>query len=327
MSKQAIDIPELSGFLYAGLCAASSDNEKRINATTSVQMLAGMFVELSLILEEPEETLDNLIDEMVITLGKEPVDNKEWDFATMPPPHITEHNTESGRDYARQYFEEWGEGIFESKDIYICLAEHCFKVWQEEGFELPQMLRLFTESAIKSMQYEIAAQELCDMAIETKMLNCGWSLGDSISALSGAAGRRLALALDDITAEKILRPQRKAQDYLDNIVYVMTQEAIRLGIPPGTDWRLGLAANDMPVNAPKELVDGAEEFCQPFFQITSIDNMLDQAVACAKAAGRMLAVAAGGELPEMAPAIAKPLAMAAMQETYKSVFVEKAIGT
>jgi hypothetical protein len=36
----------------------------------------------------------------------------------------------------------------------------------------------------------------------------------------------------------------------------------------------------------------------------------------------MLAVAAGGEVPELEPAIAKPVAMMAMTETYKSVCMD-----
>ena len=54
-----------------------------------------------------------------------------------------------------------------------------------------------------------------------------------------------------------------------------------------------------------------------------MEELEDQAVACAKAAGRMLAVTSGGEMPEIEPAIAKPLAMAAITDTYKSVCMDK----
>ena len=49
-----------------------------------------------------------------------------------------------------------------------------------------------------------------------------------------------------------------------------------------------------------------------------MDKGCDYAVACAKAAGRMIAVVSGGEEPEIAPVISKPLALAAMMEMYKS---------
>jgi len=41
----------------------------------------------------------------------------------------------------------------------------------------------------------------------------------------------------------------------------------------------------------------------------------------------MVAVAAGGEIPEIEPAIAKPLAMSAMSETYKSVCMTHSVAT
>jgi hypothetical protein len=47
-------------------------------------------------------------------------------------------------------------------------------------------------------------------------------------------------------------------------------------------------------------------------------DLREQAVACAKAAGRMIAVASVGDEPDIAPVIAKPLAMAAITETYKT---------
>ncbi|MCM2344883.1 MAG: hypothetical protein NDJ24_10025, partial [Alphaproteobacteria bacterium] len=61
------------------------------------------------------------------------------------------------------------------------------------------------------------------------------------------------------------------------------------------------------------------------FRIIGMMDLMDQAVACAKAAGRMLAVAAGGDAPELEPVIAKPLAMAAMTETFRSTGYQDAM--
>ncbi|MEM7651356.1 MAG: hypothetical protein AAF204_04660, partial [Pseudomonadota bacterium] len=70
---------------------------------------------------------------------------------------------------------------------------------------------------------------------------------------------------------------------------------------------------------------GIEPYCESFFQAMNMSNQYEQSVSCAKAAGRMLAVASGGEIPEIEPAIAKPLAMAAITETYKSVCMDHSI--
>ena len=68
---------------------------------------------------------------------------------------------------------------------------------------------------------------------------------------------------------------------------------------------------------------GADVYVMPPYCITAgeLDHLLDQAVACAKAAGRMLAVLATGDEPEIAPVIAKPLAMMAITETYQAFWM------
>jgi hypothetical protein len=66
------------------------------------------------------------------------------------------------------------------------------------------------------------------------------------------------------------------------------------------------------------LLEGVEPYTQLFFSAIPMPDLKDQAVACAKAAGRMLAVLAGGDNPEIAPVIAKPLAMMAITETYQA---------
>ena len=108
---------------------------------------------------------------------------------------------------------------------------------------------------------------------------------------------------------------------LDYLVTSMTAEAIRMGVPAGSDWKFGLAANDAPVNPPIELLEGVEPYAQLFFSAVPMSDVKDQAVACAKAAGRMLAVVATGDDPEIAHVIAKPLAMMAITETYHAFWL------
>ena len=79
----------------------------------------------------------------------------------------------------------------------------------------------------------------------------------------------------------------------------------------------------MPLNAPYELINTLGPVCDNFFDAIQLHGAEDQAVACAKAAGRMLAITAGGDLPEIEPAIAKPLAVSAMSDTYKTICMDK----
>ena len=54
-----------------------------------------------------------------------------------------------------------------------------------------------------------------------------------------------------------------------------------------------------------------------YTKFLEIDNNQHVSAMVAKACGRMLAVAAGGDFPEVEPAIAKPLAMMALMESYR----------
>ena len=76
------------------------------------------------------------------------------------------------------------------------------------------------------------------------------------------------------------------------------------------------------MDAPYALIESLEPLCTEFFQTVQLHCEYDQAVGLAKAAGRMLAVAAAGSEPDIEPAIAKPLAMAAFTESYKSVCMD-----
>jgi len=195
-----------------------------------------------------------------------------------------------------------------------------FVAWEDDGQSREETFRLLIETTMCGMAFEISAQELCDIVIDKKVAQEGWTLGDCIASLSALAGRRLAISLNSDSSSVF--SNSSPLDNLDGIVYVMTKEAVRLGVPAGSDWRFGLAANDAPVNAPIELIQAMEPYCSGFFEAIGLYGPYEQAVACAKAAGRMLAVASGGHTPEIEPAIAKPLAMAAITESYKSICLE-----
>jgi hypothetical protein len=314
--------PEMAARLYSGLIELASDQKRGTDAMRLIQHIAGVLVETFMVFEEPDRAMEASFDRLSHLLGCEPLPGLLGPKA-LPPAHILDRETERGRRAARQFFEEWLDCEFEFHDLMLVLIHNIFVSWEDDDQPRAESFRLLIECTKRCMAFEISAQELCDVVIESKVAAEGWSLGDCIAALSAVSGRRLALSLSTESCE-IFRGS-KLPENLDCIVYVMTEEAVRLGVPAGSDWRFGLAANDMPVNAPVALIVGIEPHCRRFFEAISMVNQYDQAVACAKAAGRMIAVASGGELPELEPAIAKPLAMAAITETYKSVCMEHAV--
>lgn len=314
--------PDMGARLYAELIQLATEPGKGTDAMKLIQHLSGVLVETYLVFDRPDEAMQASFCKLSRSLGCPPLQGIVTARA-LPPAHIIDRETERGRTAARMFFEDWLDCAFEFHDLILVLIHNIFAFWEVDGQKRDESLRLLIECTQRCMAYEIAAQELCDVVIEKKVASENWSLGDCVAALSAVAGRRLALSLNTESCE-IFRGSQLPEN-LDSVVYVMTQEAVRLGVPAGSDWRFGLAANDVPVNAPINLILGIEPYCQSFFKAINVENQYEQSVSCAKAAGRMLAVASGGEVPELEPAIAKPLAMAAITETYKSVCMEHAL--
>lgn len=308
--------PEMGARLYKDLIALSQDEARGIDAMRAIQHMAGVLVETYLVFEKPDEAMMAGLTKLAYLMECEPLAGAIAPHS-IPPANIVDTETEAGRAAARAFFEDWLDCAYEFHDLMITIFHNVIVSWEEDGLPREEAFRLLTECTYRAMVFEIAAQELCDVVIERKVAGESWGLAECIASLSAVSGRRLAISL---TAEvcEIFKGNNLPEN-LDKIVHVMTAEAVRLGVPAGSDWRFGLAANDTPVNAPIELIFGIEPYCEAFFDTLGIENDYIQAVCCAKAAGRMIAVASGGEVPEIEPAIAKPLAMAAMTETYKSV--------
>ena len=286
-----------------------------------LNVYAGMLTESLLLFQNPDEGLEYCYDQITKSLGTEPYEGI-LDSAALPPADVLDRYTEKGRALARDVFAEWVDCIHDFQQELIRLITQSILHWEQQKVWRAETLRLFIEITNRCMAYEMAAQELCDVIIECKIFEEQWTLADGLSALSGVCGRRLALSLNETGYWRPSRFNMLAAP-LDDVVYVMTQEATRLGIPAGCDWYKGLAANDAPPDPPSEIVDSIEPYALVFYEMIGLTTLREQAVASAKGAGRMLAIAAGGDNPEMTPVIAKPLAMAALSEMYKFVFTQE----
>lgn len=309
-----IDKAGFTAQMHDSLLAQAALGGEEIDGMRLVQLIAGILTETLLLFDDPDEGLAASFCALERMLGCAPHDGP-LGIEALPPGWLIDYETEQGRVLARKLFEEWLDCAYEFHDLVLFIVHNLLLRLEQDGQPRGETLRLFIECATRCMAYEIAAQELCDVVIENKIGGEGWSMGESVAGLSAVAGRCLALSQN--ACQRFSTPA--LPDKLDQVAYVMTQEAVRLGIPAGTDWRFGLAANDTPVTAPFDLIFSLWPVCKEFLAVINLHDPVDQAVACAKAAGRMLAVAAGGENPDMEPVIAKPLAMAAMTDTYKTV--------
>jgi hypothetical protein len=318
--------------IHHAIQCMSEEEGKGIDAMKAITLLAGMYVESAFLFDNCEESLQGMFLKLGRELSCEPLGG-EMDYEAMPPATIIDFDSEMGRAIAREFFEEWLDCEYEFHELLMSITQQLFMRLEavistndirQTGQRRAESFRLLVECTYRAMAYELAAQELCDVVIEKKIGVDGWNMADSISGLAGLAGRKLSLSHGG-RDECCWFRGGDLPDLLDQTAYVMTQEAVRLGLPTGTDWRFGLPANDTPANAPTILVGEIEGICEGFFEAVQLFDYHDQAVCAAKAAGRMLAVACGGERPDLEPAIAKPLSMAALTETYKSACVEAAV--
>ena len=320
-----IDKPEFTSHIMRALMSLStvtgeSDSDSQgIDGAKLLMNLAGVMTETLMLFDDPDECLGAYYHRLSHMLQSEPFPGEFADKA-LPPAYIIDYETERGRELAKNLFADWQECAFEFYELMLFVSHNLIMSMEQAGQPRSEIFKMLIAITNKAMGYELAAQELCDIVIENKIGGEGWRMADSVSGLSAIAGR--AVALSQNACELFAQPA--LPDKLDQIAYVMTQEAIRLGVPAGTDWRFGLAANDCHYNAPYELISSLWPDCHELFYHMDIMDLMDQSVACAKAAGRMLALMAGGEVPEIEPVIAKPLAMAAMTDTYKTVCYDHA---
>ena len=311
--------PKMAAQIYKSLMRFSMQDNGKQDAMRVLMLLSGIVVEMSLVFDDaPDEAACSVLEKLSHSLQSKP-NIGQLGYKALPPSALIDQEIEKGRAIDREVFTEWEECTFEFYHFFVEFAHDIFMTWEQEGYRRSDMLRLFSECVYRGLAYEIAAQELCDMVIDKKACLFHWDLNACIAALSALAGHKLAWS-DSILLHYGLRA---AIDDLDQIMYTMTQEAVRLGVPAGSNWRFGLAANDVPLNAPYDLINTLGPHCDELFTAIQLLGAEDQAVACAKAAGRMLAITAGGDLPEIEPAIAKPLAVSAMTDTYKIICMDK----
>jgi len=308
--------------IHTSIQAMAEEPEMGTDAMKVLMLYSGMLVECAFLFDNCEEALEGAFARLADLLDCEPYAGDLGNRA-LPPSHIIDFDAEQGRALAREFFEEWLDCNYEFQDMVLFLIQQSLARWEMFGQPRSESFRLLVEATYKAMAFELAAQELCDAIIEQKIGVSHWKLADSVAALAGTSGYKLAQSHEGRDQCCWFRGS-DLPDVLDQTAYVMTQEAVRHGLCSTTDWRFGLPANDTPVNPPTALIRDMEPLCLGFFNAIEMYDLNDQAVACAKAAGRMLAIASGGKKPELEPAIAKPLAMAAITESYKSVCVEYA---
>lgn len=311
---------DVAARVHRTLYALSKDPDQGTDGMKMLLLISGMLVETAFLFDNCEEALEGSFEKLADYLSCEPY-RQDYSALSLPPSAIIDFDAEHGRALAREFFEEWLDCAYEFHDMLLFLTQQTFMRWETMGQTRSESFRLLVDCTYRAAAFELAAQELCDVVIEYKICRETWNTAETITGLAGLSGYKLALSQDGQNQCSWFLGHN-FPDILDQTAYVMTQEATRLGVSPGPDWRFGLPANDCAIKPPLDLIHSLEPTCKGFFEAIHMIDPQDQSVAYAKAAGRMLAVASGGERPEIEPVIAKPLAMSAMTESYKGVCAE-----
>ena len=303
--------------LQSSLFAFCEPREDRVEVHNLLQTLSGILVETMLLFETPEEGLVCCLDNIAAQLNISTETLAEDAIFSPAPAFELDCHAEQGRLLVKEILEDWMECTHEFRKFIETFTIQNLLVWEDHGIERADLYAYLYNSSIRFMAYEIAAQELCEIVIDELIGGWGWTLLDNISGLSAVSGYKLAQSLDQ--EQCMIFQGADIPKHMDHIIHVMTQEAVRYGTPAGSDWKFGIAANDVPPNPPWEILCGVSPYADKILDCLPLPDLTDQAAACAKAAGRLIAVAAGGEEPEYEHFIVKPLALSAMGESYKSI--------
>ncbi|MAS86374.1 MAG: hypothetical protein CMH30_00135 [Micavibrio sp.] len=312
MTQNEETLSERIRALHARVAHLCLEPGKGIDTMRMIQIYAGMVCELLLEYELPGEMMASFEDDLMQALNIDSLPHFDDKAKTLPPVYILDREIEFGRSFAREItMEEWDD-VHDALKTLSNLLAHDFTLWEMHHMRRAESFVLFHECLKLALAFEFAAQDLCDILIEEKIAKEEWTLGDCISAMSAVSGWYAGSHYGHISDKSI-----EAIERMDQVIFIMTQESFRLGVEGSANWRKGLPANDTPINPPMDLIEEANPLIRKYTDFIQIDDESYIGAMIAKASGRMIAVACGGDFPEIEPAIAKPLAMMALLEAFR----------
>lgn len=294
--------------LHARIAHLCLEQGKGLDTSRMIEIYAGMVCELLLEYDLPGEMMAGLMDSLKSNLRLQDAALLDDAALSMPPIYVLDREIEFGRAFSREIvLEEWDD-VHDALKILSNLIVYDFTIWEEQGLDRMENLSFFQECLRLALAFEFAAQDLCDMFIEDRIAYERWSLADCIKGLCATAGYQISQ-----------NEQEHKSHYLQPIeeaIFIMSQEALRLGVPGGHDWSKTLPVNDEMVSPPKTLIQESRPLCLRYMKFIKVKDPMISGAMIAKAAGRMLAVASGGDFPEIESVISKPMAMLALKHSF-----------
>ena len=255
-------------------------------------VLSGMMTETLIEYEEPDAVMEQSFHRISQLLHVTPVpDNLAKHM--LPSPVEIDAYAECGRDIARESAERLPKGLEDVHEIIIAIAFNELMVLQEEhDFSIPESLRMMIEAVMMAVVFEMGTQEFADIMIED-YLGEDWSLPDVLLTLGATCGAYYA--------------DEEEADTADEMVVVMSSEAIRHGMSGSQLWRGLNSANDDGSTGVVRDIDEFREVFDEFFEMVGLEDPVAQAVTVARTGGRMAALVSGPDMNFIQPSLAKML--------------------
>jgi len=304
LSRSLPSYIDIAQSFYGQACDLCQEGPS-INLLRLVNLWGGALAECLLDYETPEGAAEDCLLEIGITM-----DTDAWVAPALRSASACEQDIELGRTLSRLYL---GDGLEWSLNARNALTEVGRGIRNLAGAD-EACDALMAESLRTAVRYELGAHGICDRAIDVKIAGQRWTIADCILGLSALAGSHQARLMGDAG----IHNHASLEKALDDLMRVMMEEAIRHGVPEEVSLLHGIPANDMQQSINAELIRSMEPLALTVLEELHMLDRTNQAIALAKAAGRMVAVAAAGESPDIEHVVARPLALVAMMGGFRT---------
>lgn len=297
---------ESAGSLHKKIAGLCLDDKGFNDDGRLVRLYAGAVAECLLDYDDWKEGLDDYFG-MSKTIA-EALDTHQWqnnDYAIRS--FILDKDTELGRSVVRAYLDDCPEtSLLMLRNIRASLLSMI-----PEGSDFWSRLYDMTATVLVVEQ---VLHHMCDQVIDICIGGEGWTLGDCVQAMATLSGKYHAKVIEVYNLG--VSKNAVIQHDFDYMINTMMNEAMRLGMPDTAGRYTMLAANDVQPFIPFGKADAVHMIAEPMFKVFSVLDSDLRSMMLAKATGRMMAVAAAGDEPDMDVCVVTPLALSSMQGSY-----------
>jgi len=274
-----------------------------VNLLRLANIWGGALAECLLDYEAPEAEAETVLAEIGIAIS-----NDDW-MPSLRSAVASEQDMELGRTLARMYLGDGLEWSAVARNAFVEIGRGIRTMCgADEAGDF-----LMADSLRTAVRYELGAHGICDRSIEVKIAGQRWTIADCILGLSALAGSHQARLLMDAG----IAHGASLEKELNNLMRVMMEEAVRHGVPEDVGLLHGIPANDTKTMIHADLLRSMEPLALTVLEEMHMLDRTNQAIALAKAAGRMVAVAAAGDNPDIEHVVARPLALCAMMGAFR----------